>query len=105
VNKGEPKQKEPGAKHHFRNALMILLAFPVLYVLSLGPLIVVYRKIDSRTVRKHQDTVELIGSIYRPLLESAAEEKSVGGKLMRSYIYLWVPREIELFPNETSEGN
>jgi hypothetical protein len=72
---------------------MILLSLPVLYVLSVGPLLFVLKRLDDTTYNNHQFVFEILGSVYGPLVKSGAQSKSTGGKLLHSYMGLWISPE------------
>jgi hypothetical protein len=97
VTKKDVKRR---AWHYAKPALMILLSLPVLYVLSVGPLVFVIRRIETKTLNKHKAAMDVLNAIYSPIVEPALESRSVGGKLMRSYLSLWAPSGVFPEPPE-----
>jgi hypothetical protein len=82
------KDVKRGAWHYLKPALMILLTLPVLYVLSVGPVGALWIKFNLR--KEYPALTQGVGAFYEPLTSLSNKDDTLAGRLMVSYLDLWV---------------
>ena len=82
----------PGLKAWKMVALSIL-SLPLFYVLGIGPIFFLLRETQVFDSGKNRVVLTVLSGAYLPLYNFVDESPSLGGKILRVYVRLWISKD------------
>jgi len=85
---------------HWKIVTLSILSVPVIYLLGIGPVFFLLRETHVFDNGKNKAVLTALSVPYLPMYNFILESPSVGGRILRAYVRLWVSNdEVPEIPN------